>query len=364
MSGMMQSEVLESVSLETARQAIRMRYGDSNLTDLRLSEVLLLHGLVGESPSIGRLRTTLKKVASIDAPALIVGPTGSGKELAARAIHALSPRRDQPLVTINCGALTESLVEAQLFGHEKGYFTGADRARDGYLTEADRGTLFLDEIAELPLSLQTKLLRVLDNRTFRVLGASQDIRFEGRIIAATHVDLQSRVREGRFRQDLYYRLEVFTVSVPALDERKEDVPLLVEHFLRKTGRRLRFAPEALAALEQLDWPGNVRQLRNLVQRLATFAEREVVTAADVELHRAANICQADAHPNVPQQSACTSGEALVRGLSIRQQRRRNALQLAQNQIRLLELEGCNPDVICSIMGIGRATFFRIKAGQA
>lgn len=347
-----------------ARQVHLARHRDFNLTNLRLSEVLLLHGLVGVSPAISSLRTTLKKVASIDAPVLIVGPTGSGKELAARAIHALSPRRDQPLVTINCGALTESLVEAQLFGHEKGYFTGADRARDGYLTEASCGTLFLDEIAELPISLQTKLLRVLENRTFRVLGAPQDSRFDGCIIAATHVDLQSRVREGRFREDLYYRLEVLTVSMPPLNDRKEDIPVLVEHFLRKTGSRLRFAPEAFAALERLDWPGNVRQLRNLVQRLATFAEREVVTAADVELRSETANRQAEGLPIIPQRkSTCTFGDALIQGLSIRHSRKQNALQLALNQIRLLEQEGRDPEAICTIMNIGRATFFRIKAGQ-
>lgn len=322
-------------------------------------EVLHLHGLVGSSPPMERLRRAIKKVAAVDAPVLVLGPTGAGKELVARAIHALSPRRDQPLVSVNCGAFTDALVEAQLFGHEKGTYTGADKARLGYLAETRRGTLFLDELAELPPLLQTKLLRVLESRTYRSLGAATDSRFDGRLVAATHVDLPARITEGRFRQDLYYRLEVLTVPVPTLDERKEDIPALVEHLSREAPRRLQYSEDALAALMQMDWPGNVRQLRNFVQRLAVFAEHDPVTPADIAAHQADD----GGRRNVDSGGLSESDSAeFLRGITPTQPRRENALRLAQNQIRILELQGHDGDAICRIMGIGRSTLFRIKAG--
>lgn len=323
-------------------------------------EVLNLHGMVGTSQPMEHLRRMLKRVAAVDAPVLILGPTGCGKELAARAIHALSQRREQPLVVVNCGAFTESLVEAQLFGHEKGYFTGADKARDGYLTEARRGTLFLDEIAELPPALQTKLLRVLENRNFRVLGAAKDNYFEGRIIAATHVDLKARVQKKQFREDLYYRLEVLTVQVPGLDERKDDIPALVEHLARETSRSLRFSQNGQDALAQMNWPGNIRQLRNLVQRLAVFTDSDEITAVELALHAGA--------PAVHSLGAATQlGDSisidLLRGVSLRQSRKDNMLLLTKNQIRLLEAQGTSVEEICQIMEIARATYFRLKAGN-
>ncbi len=327
-------------------------------------EVLHLHGLVGTSPPMERLRQQIKKVAAVDAAALALGPTGSGKELVARAIHALSPRREQPLVAINCGAFTESLVESQLFGHEKGYFTGADKARDGYLAEVRRGTLLLDEIAELPQGLQSKLLRVLENRVYRVLGGSSDSRFEGRILAATHVDLASRVADSRFRVDLYYRLEVLTVQVPSLDERKEDIPALVEHFAQESSRRLRFSDEALTALTLLEWPGNVRQLRNLIHRLMVFVEKDPIREADVERYRTAVRSGEDLRRSSELKKGTRMiGDKLLHGVSPRRTRKENALHLAQNQIRILEAEGASQDDICAIMGIARATLFRIKGGQ-
>ncbi len=323
-------------------------------------KVLHLHGLVGTSPAIERLRRQIKKVAAFDAPVLILGPTGSGKELVARALHTLSARHDQPLVAVNCGAFTETLVESQLFGHEKGYFTGADKARDGYLAEAQRGTLFLDEIAELPMALQTKLLRVLENRTYRVLGGSADSRFEGRLIAATHVDLATRAAEGRFRADLFYRLEVLTVRVPSLDERKQDIPALVEHLAKEIPRRTRFTEEAMAALSRIDWIGNVRQLRNLVHRLAVFSEREQVDAADVEVNLTAG-AQAESTATATDGKDSFTGE-LFRGLSYLSTRKQNVLRLSQNQVRLLEAAGHDMDGICQVMDIGRSTLFRIKSG--
>jgi two-component system response regulator HydG len=322
-------------------------------------QVLHLHGLVGASPPMERLRRLIKRVATADTPVLVLGPTGSGKELVARAIHALSPRRDQPLVSVNCGAFTDTLVEAQLFGHEKGTYTGADKARDGYLAEARRGTLFLDEIAELPLLLQTKLLRVLESRTYRSLGASTDSRFEGRLIAATHVDLSSRVEAGRFRQDLYYRLEVLTVRVPALDERKEDIPALVEHLSREAPRQLHYSEEALAALMQRNWPGNVRQLRNFVHRLSVLVEHNSVTKVDIEAHQVHD----EPRSAEPIRPSASEAEEFLRGVSPTQSRRENTLLLTQNQIRILEARGHAVDAICRILGIGRSTLFRVKAGD-
>jgi DNA-binding NtrC family response regulator len=322
-------------------------------------QVLHLHGLVGSSPPMERLRRQIKKVAAADTPVLVLGPTGSGKELVARALHALSPRRDQPLVAVNCGAFTDALVEAQLFGHERGTFTGADKAREGYLAETRRGTLFLDEIAELPLLLQTKLLRVLENRTYRSLGAATDSRFDGRLIAATHVDLSARAAEGRFRQDLYYRLEVLTVRVPSLDERKEDIPALVEHLGREAPRRLHYAEDALAALMRRDWPGNVRQLRNFVQRLSVFVENDVVREADIEAHVADLESTRKTEPDGPPDPQRTE---FLSGLSPTLSRRENALRLAQNQVRVLEARGYDAAAICQIMEIGKTTLFRIKTG--
>lgn len=325
-------------------------------------EVLHLHGLVGTSPTMQRLRRQLNKAATVDAPVLVLGPTGSGKELVARALHALSPRRDQPMVSVNCGAFTEALVESQLFGHEKGTFTGADKTRPGYLGEVRRGTLFLDEIAELPLALQTKLLRVLENRTYRALGASADSRFEGRIIAATHVDLPRRVAEGRFREDLFYRLEVLTVRVPPLDERKEDIPALVEHFARETPRRVHYADEALTALQRMDWPGNVRQLRNLVHRLSVFCERDTVTEADVLPHQPASSEVGSLGGETPPVQEAGETE-LFQGIALSRSRRENALRLAQNQHRLLAAQGHDEEAICRMMEVSRATLFRIKTGK-
>ena len=326
-------------------------------------EVLRLHGLVGTSPAMERLRRLIKKVAAADVPVLILGPTGSGKELVARSIHTLSSRRAQSLVTVNCGAFTESLVESQLFGYEKGFFTGADRAHPGYLTEAGSGTLFLDEVAELPALLQTKLLRVLENRTYRSIGATADSRFEGRLLAATHVELASRAEQGFFRRDLFYRLEVLTIRVPSLDERKEDIPALVEHLIKELPHPVRFAEDALAKLAELDWPGNVRQLRNLIHRLVVFGERDLITADDVGQHRTSHPSDGVQGMTLAQPVSRLLGEELLRGLSPTAPFRENRVRLAQNQIRSLEEKGHDVDEICKIMGLVRSSFFRLRSGS-
>lgn len=320
--------------------------------------VLELQGLIGTSPAMNRLRRTIRRVANTDGPVLILGPTGSGKELVAHAIHTLSARRPHALVTVNCGALTETLAEAQLFGHEKGFFTGADRARPGFLVETGAGTLFLDEIAELPLPLQAKLLRVLENRTFRALGAPNDARFHGRVIAATHVDLEAQRKQSRFREDLFYRLEVLTVRVPSLSERTEDIPLLADRFAREAERPIMLSEDAKEALTQLSWPGNVRQLRNLVQRLTAFVEGDTIRANDVREHQAATSQDASADSSNQARIA-----ALASGLSLYATKRQNTQRLVQTQIRLLEAEGISVEDICRILDVVRSSYFRLKSGR-
>ena len=233
--------------------------------------------LVGVSTAMEILRETIRRAALSDRPVLVTGPTGSGKELVVEALHALGPHPDQPLLDLNCGAIPEALMESQLFGHIKGAFTGADQNQQGYLSLVKQGTLFLDEVAELPPMLQSKLLRVLETGVFRPVGSATQGRFEGRVVAATHADLSDRVREGKFREDLFYRLNVLAVRVPPLVERREDIPALVAHFCRGQKRALRFSESALAALACAAWPGNVRQLRNLVDRVAAFADDDLVT---------------------------------------------------------------------------------------
>jgi DNA-binding NtrC family response regulator len=233
--------------------------------------------LVGVSPAMELLRETIRRAALSDRPVLVTGPTGSGKELVVEALHTLGPHPDHPLLDLNCGAIPEALMESQLFGHAKGAFTSADREQQGYLTLVRQGTLFLDEVAELPATLQAKLLRVLETGVFRPVGSAAQGRFEGRVIAATHADLTDRVRTGAFREDLFYRLNVLAIRVPPLGERREDVPALVAHFCRGQKRPLQFSTAALDLLMGSTWPGHVRQLRNLVDRVAAFADDDLVT---------------------------------------------------------------------------------------
>jgi formate hydrogenlyase transcriptional activator len=233
--------------------------------------------ILGESPALMRLLEQVGKVAATDSTVLIQGETGTGKELVARALHGRSPRRERPLVKLNCAALPRDLVESELFGHEKGAFTGATQQRRGRFELADGGTLFLDEVGELPLETQAKLLRVLQGQEFERVGGSQTLRTDVRLIAATNRDLQHLVGAGTFRSDLYYRLNVFPVALPPLRERREDVPRLIAHFLERAGRRLGKAqPELASALTAqamtYQWPGNVRELENYVERSAILGE--------------------------------------------------------------------------------------------
>jgi DNA-binding NtrC family response regulator len=247
--------------------------------------------LVGVSREMERLRETIQRAALSDRPVLVAGPTGAGKELVVEALHTLGPHPEEPLLDLNCSAIPEQLMESQLFGHKKGAFTGADQNQIGSFALAQHGTLFLDEVAELALPLQAKLLRVLETGRFRAVGSATESRFEGRIVAATCADLGDRVASGRFRQDLFYRLNVLTIRVPALADRLEDIPALVAHFCRGQRRPLRFSAEALEKLAAVPWPGHVRQLRNLIDRVAVFCDDDVVTPEALAgfLHEAPSI---------------------------------------------------------------------------
>src|SRR5688500_7392032 len=255
--------------------------------------------LVGQSPAMRKLFSVIERVAPTDASVLITGATGTGKELAARAIHNLSPRRDAAFVDINCSAIPDTLIEAELFGHQRGTFTGAHENRSGLFEKASGGTLFLDEVDALNLSAQAKLLRVLQERTVRRIGARANIAINVRIISATNCDLAQAVAEGRFRPDLYYRLRVLPLQLPELCTRGDDVDLLVDHFLRLKAARMgqavrNFTPEAKRALREYPWPGNVRELENAVEYALAIGMDEELGVGDLPIE-IANHVPSDLH---------------------------------------------------------------------
>jgi two-component system NtrC family response regulator len=230
----------------------------------------------------------VRRVAASEATVLIRGESGTGKELIAKAIHYASPRSSGPLIKVNCAALPETLLESELFGHERGAFTGAVETRKGRFELADGGTLFLDEIGDLPLHLQAKLLRVLQEKEFERVGSSRSIRVNVRILSATHRDLEALVKAGRFREDLYYRLNVVTIALPPLRERRQDLPLLIDHFVRvfaeKNGKKVRgFTSAAREILLRYDYPGNVRELENIIERAIVLTRDDIIGTADLPL---------------------------------------------------------------------------------
>lgn len=249
-------------------------------------------GMIGSSPAMQHLLNEIAMVAPSDATVLIHGDSGTGKELVARALHACSARSDRPLVTLNCAALNESLLESELFGHEKGAFTGADKRREGRFVEADGGTLFLDEIGDISPLMQVRLLRAIQEREVQRVGSNQTISVDVRLIAATHRDLAEEVSAGRFRQDLYYRLNVVAIEMPSLRQRREDIPLLADHFLRRFAERNRkvvkgFTPQAMDLLIHYDWPGNIRELENAIERAVVLLTGEYISERELPLAIAA-----------------------------------------------------------------------------
>ena len=240
-----------------------------------------LDNIIGVSPAMEHLKGTIRTVASTQSTVLVYGESGTGKELVARAVHSCSPRATEPFVSINCGAFPETLLESELFGYVKGAFTGANQNKRGLFEVADRGTVFLDEIGEMSLSMQVKLLRVLQERCVRPVGGTDEVAIDVRVIAATNRDLERQVAENGFREDLYYRLNVIPVVVPPLRDRREDVPLLVNHFVKKyaksAGRNITLvSPESLSQLSTYEWPGNVRQLENTIERAVALETGELL----------------------------------------------------------------------------------------
>ncbi|MHB8347825.1 MAG: sigma-54-dependent transcriptional regulator [Acidiferrobacterales bacterium] len=248
--------------------------------------------LLGESIAIQKVRTLIEKLALGQAPVYIHGESGTGKELAARLIHNLGPRSDKPFVPVNCGAIPEQLMESEFFGHKKGSFTGAIQDKEGLFKAADGGTLFLDEVGDLPIPMQVKLLRAIQEKTVRPVGSQNELRVDVRILSATHRDLHGLVRDGKFRQDLYYRLNVIELAIPSLRARPEDIPVLAEHLSAKltagmAGTPPRLSAEALGALSRYDFPGNVRELENILERALTMCDGNEITAIDLQLPESA-----------------------------------------------------------------------------
>jgi len=237
--------------------------------------------LIGEHPLIQKITQLVRKVATTDATILIMGESGTGKELIARAVHALSTRVDRPFIPVNCGAIPAELLESEMFGHERGAFTGAIGQRAGMFQLANGGTIFLDEVGEMSATLQVKLLRVLQDREIRPVGADRVFKVDVRVLAASNKDLAAEVEEGNFREDLFYRLQVIPIVMPPLRERRSDIPLLTSHFLdkhnrKRSGRPARIVEEAMVHLWEYDWPGNVRELENLLERLVILSEDGVI----------------------------------------------------------------------------------------
>jgi two-component system response regulator PilR (NtrC family) len=244
--------------------------------------------MLGASPAIDKVREMIERLARGQAPVYISGESGTGKELAARLVHELGPRADKPFVPVNCGAIPEQLMESEFFGHKKGSFTGAVQDKEGLFKAADEGTLFLDEVGDLPLPMQVKLLRAIQEKSVRPVGSHSEVKVDVRILSATHRDLRSLVTEGRFRQDLYYRLNVIQLHIPNLKERAEDIPILAEQICAKLADQMgikppNLAPDALEALKRYSFPGNVRELENVLERALTLCNTTEITAQDLHL---------------------------------------------------------------------------------
>jgi DNA-binding NtrC family response regulator len=313
---------------ENLRAQLRDRYG--------------LPGLIAQSPAMHAVLDLVERVAPTDATVLIQGESGTGKEVIAKAVHHASARASRPFVAVNCGAVPETLLESELFGYMRGAFTGASMNKLGLFEEADGGTLLLDEIAEMPAALQVKLLRALQSGEIRRLGATQAVTIDVRVIAATHGDLAMLISQGTFREDLFYRLNVFQLVLPPLRDRREDIPALAEHFLArsagKLGRELRLSAGALERLLRYPWPGNVRELENAIERAVILARGDSVEPDDLPPHVSAGL-QLGPSPTLPRQMTLADAERV-------------------HILQTLERFGRNHSGAAEALGIGRTTLWR------
>jgi two-component system response regulator AtoC len=342
-----QDEVLLALTKAEERESLRR---ENRALKQAIRKEKTFHGILGKSEAIERVFATIEKVADYKTTVLIQGESGTGKELVARALHEGSSRKVKPFVALNCGAIPATLLESELFGHRKGAFTDAHADKKGLFAEADQGTLFLDEIGELPLGLQVKLLRALQEGRIRPLGSTRDQEIDVRVVAATVRDLRQEVLEGRFREDLYYRLNVLQINVPPLRDRRDDIPLLVEHFIERNNERLGtqtrdVAPRARRLLLDYPWPGNVRELENTIERAVVLAESDIITVGDLP--------ERMREPSDPVAASLSSGE-----LSIKKTARFMEETLIR---RALEKTGGNRTAASRLLEIShRALLYKIK----
>ncbi len=324
-------QILLKKEVELLRKEIQQRYSFGNI--------------IGKSPQMQKVFQLIKQVANTNSNVIIYGKSGTGKELVAKAIHYNSPRKDKPFVAVNCSAIPESLLESELFGHEKGAFTGAVSSRKGLFEEANGGTIFLDEVGDMSLAMQAKLLRVIEDKEIRAVGSDKPRKIDVRIIAATHKDLEKAVKEGTFREDLFYRLNVIPIYLPELRERVEDIPLLVEYFLRKYGEEagrpnIKISREALACMMKYSWPGNVRELENLIERLVVLSPGDEITVSDLPEH--IRVCKA---------------ETLVEELTLGEKITLEELE-KRYILKVLRETGWHKSNAAKILGIDRRTLYR------
>lgn len=302
--------------------------------------------LIGQAPEMEKLYRIIGKAAQSTHPVLILGESGTGKELVARSIHFSGPYKDKPFIPVDCGSLVPTLIESELFGYVKGAFTGATKSKDGLLAVAEGGTVFLDEIGELPLDLQSKLLRAIQEKEIRPVGSTRRVAINVRILAATNRDLEAAVAEGKFRKDLYFRLNVLTLRIPPLRERKQDIPVLAQHFLERmdqiAGLKRVLADDAMHALMAYDWPGNVRELENCVERACTMSSGPVLHLADLS-----SAVQNSHFPSLV--TAATSGSPKIVPIA----------ELEKHAI-LNTIDQLNGDKLMAarLLGIGKTTLYR------
>jgi len=350
---------LEELSLTLERAAQRRTFDvESRTLRERLRNGKGMGNLIGRSPAMEKLYRILAKVAQSRHPVLILGESGVGKELVARSIHLNGPSAAMPFIPVDCGSLAPSLIESELFGYTKGAFAGADRSKTGLLASAESGTVFLDEIGELPLELQTKLLRALQEKEVRPLGSAQAVPIHARILAATNHDLNAMVESGKFRKDLYFRLNVVSLRIPPLRERKEDIPLLAAHVLeqleRDKGTHHSFSDDALRLMMQYDWPGNVRELEHAIERSVALSSGPVLHMADFPTQ----LQEFQRHTHAREQVVATEIEGAARGEVSTQQ----VISIAEmeKQAILNTIQQLKGDKLMAakLLGIGKTTLYR------